>query len=508
MRVANKIVYGFGILILLMAGLVVVEVVQISRMQNIIHELSTVNFEVASAALELSGLMAQVDEYAQKSLELGDPDYERQFRALREQASADLVRLQTMAKSEREQTEIKRLAATWESFLVEFDRAKQTIPTGQLTDFPPPLAEVLRQIQVQTENVYRASSDTIRSETQRSLETGQRVKLFSWITASIALVLSCFVSFVIVQSISRPLKQLTQGTRAIAQGKFFFRLDTSHNDEFAQLAKDFNTMSERLNELDQMKKDFVAHVSHELKSPLASMRETIQLLLDKLPGELSEKQRRLLELNLQSAQRLSTMISNLLDLSRMEAGVLEYELKTADLPQLVRTAVEETEPLAQQKGLRFAMDLPENGIPLECDEDRIIQVLKNLLINAVRFSPNKADILVRVDSAAEVPAGIPASHRETLRAYGRAGYGLVAITDSGPGVPDEHKERIFEKFHQVRQGKKMPGQGAGLGLAISKTIVEAHRGTIWVEDNPSGGSVFELLLPLGTQAVRTASTPI
>jgi len=323
--------------------------------------------------------------------------------------------------------------------------------------------------------------------------------------------LSCFVSFVIVQSISSPLRQLTQGTRAIAQGKFFYRLDTSHNDEFAQLAKDFNTMSERLNELDQMKKDFVAHVSHELKSPLASMRETIQLLLDKLPGELSEKQRRLLELNLQSAQRLSTMISNLLDLSRMEAGVLEYELRSGDLVQLIRTAVEETEPLAQQKGLRFEMELPEDGIALDCDGDRIIQVVKNLLINAVRFSPNKAEILVRASSAVEVPAGIPAGHGETLRASGKAGYGLVTITDSGPGVPDEHKERIFEKFHQVRQGKKMPGQGAGLGLAISKTIVEAHRGAIWVEDNPSGGSVFKLLLPvgaLGTEVVRTASTPI
>jgi len=112
MRVANKIVYGFGTLILLMAGLVVLEVVQIGRMQDIVHELSTVNFEVASAALELSGLMAQVDEYAQKSLELGDPDYERQFGDLREQAGADLARIETMAKSDRELTEIKRLAAT------------------------------------------------------------------------------------------------------------------------------------------------------------------------------------------------------------------------------------------------------------------------------------------------------------------------------------------------------------------------------------------------------------
>jgi two-component system sensor histidine kinase GlrK len=138
--------------------------------------------------------------------------------------------------------------------------------------------------------------------------------------------LSILVSLLIVRSISKPLANLTEGTRAIADGKFFYRLDTTRKDEFAQLAQDFNKMTLRLNELDELKKDFVSHVSHELKAPLASMQETIQIMLEEIPGPLTEKQKRLLALNLQSGTRLTSMISNLLDHSTAEAGVMVYAL--------------------------------------------------------------------------------------------------------------------------------------------------------------------------------------
>ena len=146
-------------------------------------------------------------------------------------------------------------------------------------------------------------------------------------------------------------------------------------------------MTRRLNELDQMKKDFVSHVSHELKAPLASMREALQLLLDELPGPLTAKQKRLLEINLQCSRRLSSMIGNLLDLSRMEAGMMEYELKSNDIVASHSDNGRRIRASCGEKGIRLQMLLPEQPLSAHCDADRILQVLGNVLSNAIKFSP-------------------------------------------------------------------------------------------------------------------------
>jgi two-component system sensor histidine kinase GlrK len=333
-----------------------------------------------------------------------------------------------------------------------------------------------------------------------------------WAVTVAALAISVLVSFLIIRSISKPLAHLTEGTRAIADGKFFYRLDTTRNDEFSQLARDFNKMTSRLNELDDMKKDFVSHVSHELKAPLASMHETIQIMLEEIPGPLTDKQKRLLGLNLQSGMRLTAMISNLLDLSKTEAGVMEYEMKSQDLVPLVRNAISELEPHAHERQILIKAALPDTPLQIKCDPDRIIQVVLNLVGNDVNFSPKNGEVKVQVEKLHEIPKNVPERWYRLVASTEKDGYyGLVTVADSGPGIPDSDKEKVFEKFHQVKQGKKMAGQGVGLGLSICRTIVQAHRGAIWVEDNPGGGSRFMLLLRRGEDGEETvprASAPL
>jgi len=305
---------------------------------------------------------------------------------------------------------------------------------------------------------------------------------------------------------------LTEGTRAVAEGKFFYQLDSSGRDELAQLAADFNIMTRRLSELDKLKKDFVSHVSHELKTPIASMQETIRLLLDEIAGPVNPQQRRFLELNLQSASRLSALIRNLLDVSRMDAGVMHYELKKHDLVGLVETAIAEFEAPLRERAFRLETQMPEQPVMIHCDGDRMIQVVGNLIGNAIKFAPRGSTLRVFLTHASEPPRGAPASWLEkTAPGHKGDGFAVLRISDQGPGIPDAEKEKIFEKFHQVSQAKVSSGTGAGLGLAIARTIIEAHGGAIWVEDGPGGGSDFYVTLTAGMVAEAAAmrsSAPI
>jgi phosphoserine phosphatase RsbU/P len=208
---------------------------------------------------------------------------------------------------------------------------------------------------------------------------------------------------------------------------------------------------------------------------------------------------------------LSSMSGNLLDLSRMEAGMMEYELKDNDLVPLVRTALAELEPQAGEKGICLRPFLTEDPLPVQCDADRALQVLGNVLANAIRFSPAGECVEVRAYEAGVLPPGLPDSWRRTVRTAGQGqGYVIVTIADRGPGIPDELKEKVFERFQQAPQTRASKGQGVGLGLAICRTIMQAHHGAIWVEDNAGAGSIFWMLFPASSEGgvMRGASGPL
>ncbi len=254
-------------------------------------------------------------------------------------------------------------------------------------------------------------------------------------------------------------------------------------------------MAARLVEVDQMKKNFISHVSHELKAPLASMQETTHLILERIPGPLTDKQKRLLELNLQSGKRLAQMIGNILDLSRLEAGIVEYDMQSCDLAELIHGVVIELTSEAREKSLRLLTDIQREPLLIDCDPNRMVQLFTNLLDNAIRFSNKDGSVGVDVRSLPQCPR-MPQTARARMRQRVKSsGFALIRISDSGPGIDDAQKEKVFHTFHQVRHGKKSHGESLGLGLAISRAIVEAHGGTIWVEDNPGGGALFFVLLP-------------
>lgn len=498
MKITTRIILGFGLLIVILAGMVLYQYLMISHMRDINETLGNVSFQSTLACIGAWNDLTSVDIYAKKSFV--DPEFFSE--ALRESGEDFDIRLKDLesyAKPGKEKTEVRRLSEQWASFARHLKELKPQIPQGG-AEFPGVLQDDLSQLKTQITSMFYANLASMKLTAQESTRTAKAALRVSLSATFGALAISILISYLIFRSISKPLASLTEGTRAIAEGKFLYRLDTSRKDEFSQLARDFNTMTRRLNELDVLKKDFVSHVSHELKSPLASMQETIRLLLDQIPGPLTEKQKRLLDLNLQSGSRLTSMIGNLLDLSKMDSGMMEYELKRQDLLPLVRGAIAELEVQAQERQVQISASFPDESLPVECDSDRVIQVIVNLVGNAIKFSPKKSVVQVTIEAVQGVPEHTPNRWRRLIGSsdWGR-NFGLVTVSDAGPGIPDSDKEAVFEKFHQIKQGKRIAGQGVGLGLAICRTIVEAHRGAIWVEDNPGGGSRFQLLLRPGEE---------
>jgi signal transduction histidine kinase len=266
-----------------------------------------------------------------------------------------------------------------------------------------------------------------------------------------------------------------------------------------RLKRENGRMVARLVEVDQMKKNFISHVSHELKAPLASMQETTHLLLERIPGPLTEKQKRLLDLNLQSGKRLAQMIGNILDLSRLEAGTVDYDMQPSDIAELMHNVVLELSGQAREKSLHLLTGIQRDPLIVECDPNRIVQLFTNLLENAIRFSQKNGHVAVQVKASISLPQMPQSARSKVTTDSSPAAFALISVSDSGPGIDESHKEAVFHSFHQVKQGKKSHGESLGLGLAISRAVVEAHHGTIWVEDNPSGGSIFNVVLPIATE---------
>ena len=494
MKVSSKI--NAGVLVLVLLALIVLanQLNVIHQMQAINRDVSEIDMNAASTVLRMEELSSFIKEDTRKYFATSDSlVYERQIADVRQELLDDLAALKKTARSDRERSETANLSDALDNYWDAFGRIKQQNRYVDPDHLPVDLTIAVDHLQAQTEIAYEAVKGSVKDQVTRATVAGQRAERISWMAGVFSLILLGIVATAIVHSINEPLRRLTRGTHAIAKGEFWHRLPAYGADEFSELARDFNVMTERLGELDQMKRDFVSHVSHDLKAPLASMRQIMHLLLQEIPGSLNEEQKNLLRLSYNSAERLASMVGNLLDISRIEAGAMEYETDRHDLVAMTKGAIEEFNVQAQKKGIQLRLECDLPSVFAECDRGRIVQVLGNLFENALKFSPPNSEI---VTSLRATDKGI-----------------LISVADSGPGVSDEHKERIFHKFHQVKSGKKVAGQGVGLGLAICKTIVEAHGGWIRVEDNSNGGSVFSFVLqPVAGEEVikcaQAASSPL
>jgi PAS domain S-box-containing protein len=248
---------------------------------------------------------------------------------------------------------------------------------------------------------------------------------------------------------------------------------------FLHVAKDITEKKryeERLKELDTMKSDFVSSVSHELRTPLTAIKGSVDNMLDGLTGALNEKQTRYLVRIKSNADRLSRLINDLLDLSRIEAGKIELKPLRVDLGRLASDIAETMRPIAAEKLIDLDIASVAPGMTAWADRDKITQVLMNLIGNALKFTPPNGKVSVAVERDGD----------NCVR---------VSVSDTGPGIARGEAAKIFDKFYQIANADKQKTRGTGLGLSISKSLVEMHGGKIWMDSEIGKGSTFCFTLP-------------
>jgi signal transduction histidine kinase len=396
-------------------------------------------------------------------------------------------------------TVLRRIRSTSErlsgviSRLVESDGATPAARQDALRHRAQQLAIDLNQLATELANATTAKTDTVIAENASSY-LSQR-NLFIGVAVA-AIVLALLLGLILSWSVIGPIKRIDARLDAIAAGDFSGHVDVPNRDELGALGAKVNRMNDELQrvyaELEAAslhKSAFLASMSHELRTPLNAILGFSQVLREQMFGEVNEKQKEYLEDILSSGNHLLSLINDVLDLSKVEAGQVELEVAPFSLRDALERGVVTVRERAAQDGVRVTLATDGPVDQVEGDERRIRQVIFNLLSNAVKFTPAGGAVDV---SAAQVNGEV-----------------RVAVTDTGPGLAPEDRERIFEEFQQTELGLEQQ-EGSGLGLALSKRLVELHGGRIWVDSEPGKGSTFVFTLPawsVGAPIEGDASIP-
>lgn len=275
---------------------------------------------------------------------------------------------------------------------------------------------------------------------------------------------------------------------------------TGSYQELVEKNRRLEEANERLKELDKMKSNFLATVSHELRTPLTSIIGYSEMLLEGMAGALADQQKDYVGTIMEKGESLMKLITSILDLSRIESGNLKLHLADVDMTGVVRTAFSSVVPQAQKKGIQLVQEVDANLPRVVGDEDKIRQIIINLMGNAVKFTPERGAVTLRVRNYF-------GARRHALPGDDRTGamarFGIteedfirIEVADNGPGIPKDLQERVFERFYQVDSSSTRAFGGTGLGLSIVKSFVEAHKGDVWAEGDAGKGCTFVVLLPI------------
>ena len=402
---------------------------------------------------------------------LKDPAFLTAFRDRIRTAGDDLDRLEQLLVTPAEQELLREARTSLDAYRLLLEGRK----------LPPALHPAIELEQI-LDRLYQASGAEVQRR-QTALETMARRTRALGLAALIAtgLIGLGLGTFAVVR-VARPLNRLRAATQAVAAREFSEPLQVAGPSEIRDLTGAFNQMATRLGEIDRLKDEFFTGVSHDLRTPLAAIRWSADLLHSGSLGPLTPRQMRLAETIQSSSRRLLALVGQIVELGRLRADRLQLDLRPTDIRGVIVQAVDEVRPLAERGELRLDVAVPGDLPPVRADAERVHQIVVNLVANAVRFTPPGG----RVSVGAAVAGGEVAIH----------------VADTGVGIPADLVQKIFEPYEQAHRGRG----GSGVGLTVVRGLVEAHGGRVWAESEEGRGSRFTFTLPVATSAVRSVLT--
>ncbi len=481
LTIFKRLTLGYCAFAILLIGLGVYVVVQLNRLNRLTWTVVRQDGETVRLAEALDSMAVALARFEKKHLVTGDMAFFTRFQEIRTRFLESHMAMQNHVDSDALRVILETIGTNSYAYFALIDQERELMEgdsSRQADIYHDRKADLLDQIRLSLQTIMGQARQARDQKILLSSRISVDVIRISIITIVIGGLIGLFISFINARRINRSLHRLQAKTHDVANGRFGTLPPIESPPEIAALTRDFNGMCDRLQELNDMKEDFIYHVSHELRTPLTAIREASSMLLEGCYTGRPDHQNQLLTIVKGECERLIKSINRMLDLSRMEAQMMDYVFNTIAILPLVRACILKLAPIAVAKNILLEL-APNDAQPkVRADQDRLYQLMDNLLGNALKYTGAGGDVRIELQPDAD-----------------DAGFLQVRITDTGCGIPQNALKSIFDKFRRIDSGQDTE-RGTGLGLSIAKHIVMAHGGKIWATSQPGSGSVFCFTLPV------------
>ena len=473
-RITNKLFAWYFLLVLIFYGTILVFYVNVQKIMSISEDIVNKNYKISSSSKKMIEDLLNMEENEQKYLILKKKNYFDYFINAQKDFETNLNEILQLESDETLiSKDWKELNDNYRKFLNSLTDTKEA-DSSELLWIPEEIInkwiQRISKARLQNEHDVELATRELNHQGQMTLKSGL-------VGLGMSIIMGLLGSIFLTRSMILPIRELQKGIKSIAKESLSEPIRIRAKDEFGELAAAFNEMTFRLKEEERMRSDFISMLSHETRTPLTSIRESVNMIIEEVMGPINDRQRKFLEISSSEIGRICDLMNHLMQVSRLESGVIKIQPYPLDPSILVSKCRYHLKPLAESNDITVKIEITKDLPLVMADPENLQQVILNLMSNAIKFSPRGGRVLVRVE---------PDGNNQMLR---------FSISDNGPGIPEEEQSFIFNKYYRAKNVRNH-SDGVGLGLSISKHIIEAHNGTIWVKSALGHGSTFEVTLPM------------
>ena len=471
--IISKLLVGFFIPVIIFYVTIILLYMDVQKIEHISEGIISKNTKISLISKKMIENLIRMEENDKKYHLLKKDDYFNYFVLAQKEFEGNFVEILELEHSGMEiSIEWRQLYKSYQDFSTTFENLRKNESSGSLWIHEAVTNEwiqIISELRAKNEHDIALGTMALNSRSQKSA----RNVLVGLMLSS---VVCLFVILFLAYSMIRPLRELLRGIRSVPQDRISKTVNIRSKDEFGELAGAFNDMTLRLREEERMRSDFISMLSHEIRTPLTSIRESVNMIVEEIMGTINNRQRKFLEIASIEIGRICNLLNHLMQVSRLESQSIKIVARPLDISSFITGCIHQLKPLADTKKISVEAQIAPDIPGMMGDPEHLQRVLINLLNNAIKFSDPESKVVLRVVSN---------KNRTKLN---------FSVSDNGPGIPEDEQSLIFNKYYRAR-GVRDHMDGVGLGLNISKNIVEFHKGTIWVKSTVGHGSTFGFTLP-------------